>query len=152
MRRALLSAFCLLFAIAVGASVKGAAQCRSLIIACHAGMLMCAAYLFWYHLAYIPHWREAGRAAGFHLLVMVPLSPLLARAVLFFSGAKLKPARIRRAFELHIAAPQKYGLAQFSHLLASDLALLAGSLEPGTLILWETRAPVPSTFRRYIRR
>ncbi|WP_406676449.1 hypothetical protein [Moorella sp. ACPs] len=151
MLRFLLSVFYLLFGAAAGVSLKGAVQYRPFIAVCFAGMLLCAGYLFWYHLAHIPRWREASREAGFRLLVLVPISSLLARAVLFFSGAKLKPGKNRRAFELHIAASRKYRLAEFTGLLASDLSLLAGGLEPGTLIIWETRAPVPSAFRRYIR-
>ncbi|QGP93377.1 hypothetical protein MGLY_27850 [Neomoorella glycerini] len=152
MLRFLFSVFCLLFGAAVGVSLKGAVQYRPFIAVCFAGMLLCAGYLFWYHLAHIPRWREASREAGFRLLVLVPISSLLAWAVLFFSGAKLKTRKIRRAFELHIADRRKHRLAEFTGLLASDLSLLAGGLEPGTLIIWETRAPVPSAFRRYIRR
>lgn len=151
MRRFFLSAFCLLFAVSVVLFIGGAGKYRPLLVLCCIATQLLTAYLFWYHLAYIPRWREASRGAGLNLLVLVPVNPFLARAVLLSSGARLCPGRIRRAFELHIDAPRKYGLAEFARLLASDLYCVAEGLEPGTLVLWETAAPVPAAFRRYVR-
>lgn len=152
MRRFFLSAFCLLFAASVVLFVKGAEKYRPLLVLCCVATQLLVAYLFWYHLAHIPRWREASRGAGLNLLVLVPVNPLLARAALLSSGVRLRPGKVRRAFELHIDAARKYGLAEFARLLASDLNSVAEGLEPGTLILWETAAPVPSAFRRYVRR
>ncbi|MBE3582132.1 MAG: hypothetical protein IMW96_10975 [Thermoanaerobacteraceae bacterium] len=152
MRRFFFSVFWLLFAAVLLSFAAGAGKYRPLLLACGAGSLLMAAYLFWYHLVHIPRWKKTSREVGLNLLVLVPVHPFLARAVLLLSGAGLRPKKIRRAFELHIAAARKYGLAEFARLLASDLSLVAGSLEPGTLILWETRAPIPSAFRGYIRR
>lgn len=148
-RRALLSVFWMLFAVSVVTSL--AASGRLWGAACPAGLAFLGGYIIWYHLRYIPRLREASLGAGYRLLVPVPVNSVMARLLLPFSGLKLETGRIRRAFELHVVAGKGLGLAEFTRLLASDLASLAAALEPGTLILWETRAPVPSFFRRYIR-
>ncbi|MBE3582062.1 MAG: hypothetical protein IMW96_10610 [Thermoanaerobacteraceae bacterium] len=148
-RWGLLFIFWALFAVSVVTSL--AAGGRVWGAACPAGLAFLGGYIFWYHLRYIPRLREASLGAGYRLLVPVPVNPVMARLLLPFSGLKLETGEVRRAFELHVVAEKGLGLAGFTRLLASDLAYLAAALEPGTLILWETRAPVPSFFRRYIR-
>lgn len=148
-RRFLLYAFWMLFPVSVVTSL--AAGGRVWGDACPAGLAFLGGYIFWYHCRYIPRVREAGRKAGYRLLVPVPVNLVMARLLLFFFGMKLEAGKARRAFELHVVAAGEYSLAGFTRLLASDLASLAAALEPETLILWETRAPVPSLFRRYIR-
>ncbi|MGI9951352.1 hypothetical protein V3F56_03235 [Moorellaceae bacterium AZ2] len=151
MIRFIFSVLCLLLAVSLAFFIWGAGKYRPLLVTCCLAVQLLVVYLFWYHLVHIPRWREAARGAGFNLLVLVPVNPLLARLMLLFSRTRLRPGKVRRAFELHIDAPRKYKLAEFARLLASDLSFVAGVLEPSTLLLWETAAPVPSLFRRYLR-
>jgi hypothetical protein len=148
-RRGLLFIFWALFVVSVVTNLVAGGRMWG--VACPAGLALLGGYIFWYHCRYIPRLREASLGAGYRLLVPVPVNPVLARLLLFFSGLMLEAGKTRRAFELHVVAGKGLGLAGFTRLLASDLASLAVALEPGTLILWETRVPVPSPLRRYIR-
>lgn len=148
-RRGLLFIFWALFLVSVVTNL--AAGGRILGAACSVGLAFLGGYIFWYHCRYIPRLREASLKGSYRLLVPVPVNPAVARLLLLFSRLKLETGKVRRAFELHVVAGKGLGLAGFTRLLASDLASLAAALEPGTLILWETRVPVPSPLRRYIR-
>lgn len=99
--------------------------------------------LLWHYLYEVPQARKQSVAMGLEVVILLPLNYYWARLLV----SRLKPKKMP-AYEIHIQnAPNT--LYDFTNVLDNELALVKSKLSG--LFLWETTAPVPSSFRQLIR-
>jgi hypothetical protein len=109
--------------------------------------LMVATGILYYYTRYLPGAIKRSRNMGLTMVALLPLNTLLARLLLKLDGERM---RFRGAYEVHIKKGERHVLGAYLKLLASDLQIVRKSC-PGSVLIWETPAPLPLFVRRLIR-
>ena len=112
--------------------------------------LACGAWFWLHYLVYVPRARRASRRLGLARVVLLPVPPWWAKALLRLSGRRIDLSGVRRAFEVHVDGSRAAGVAEFCRVLERDLDLAARAF-PGELFVWETAVPLPARFRALVR-
>jgi hypothetical protein len=113
-------------------------------------LVACGSWFWLHHLVYDPLARRASRRLGLARVVLLPVPPWWAKALLRLSGRRIDLSGVRRAFEVHVDGSRAAGVAEFCRVLERDLDLAARAF-PGELFVWETAVPLPARFRALVR-